>query len=177
MKQIAIAGLVLAFTANSLVAASRVMGQTYSFMVPDHVIFESHQDMEFYTFRWGKAPHVALFMLNANPAPLTVRALKPMADMMAVTFEDQIKKQIALSDIQTERTELQIGPFEGIQIAFTMKQTSGDIMLQYMLILHDGDRAWNAQLTANTTNDILTAHAIMQTAEKIAKQPENSNKE
>lgn len=168
MKQFTIAALAILVATSSFSEETNVVGKTYEFTIANDVIFESHEKMEFYTFKWGDAPHIALFMLSVNPAPLTPRALKPMADMMEVTFEDQITTHMDVSDIQKKRNEVDLGSFKGTQLEFVVTQPTGIAIRQYMLILHDGSHAWNGQLTANSTNDIARTHMIIKKAKKIA---------
>jgi hypothetical protein len=150
-----------------------VEGETYQFTVPDEVQFESRGGgIEHYTFRWGEAPDMALLMLHANPAPMTPRAIKPMADMMEITFEDQLAAEGRTEQINKERTEISFGPFEGVQLEFVIETAGDRTVRQYMFIVHDGSRAWNGQLTALNERDIEKAHAIMESATPIVEEPE-----
>lgn len=177
MKQILTAVLIMFVSTALFAGETEVSGITYSFTIPENVIFESHDEMDIYTFRWGNAPHFAFFMLNVNPAQVSERALKPRAEMMEITFEDQMKKQGIVSDIQKKLTDIELGPFEGIELEFIITQPAGIAVRQYMFILHDGDQSWNGQLTASSENDIIRAHAIMEKAKNITKSTVDNDKE
>jgi hypothetical protein len=159
----------------SSVSAKEVTGKTYRFTLPDEVRFESNEQHEFYSFHWGGPTNSALLMLHPNPAPISLRALKPMAEMMQVTFEDQMKAQGQASEIETKRSDLTLGDFQGVELEFTIKHDSGITIKQWIWILHDGTHAWNGQLTAHSAEDIGIAHKIIEHATRIENTPENSN--
>ena len=88
-----------------------------------------------------------------------------MVDMMAVTFEDQMSQQSNISDIQQTRHEVDLGPFTGTELEFVITHSAGLTIRQYIFVLHDGNRAWNGQLSANSTQDISRARMIMKSAQ------------
>lgn len=171
MKAIVISTLALLFAISALSGEAKLIGNSYDFTLPDDVTFESKKNMEFYSFRWGTPPNIALFMLNKYPVPITPKALKPMSDMMEITLEDQLKEKLKATDVQKKRTELDLGPFKGTQIEFTLKTPNGLTLRQYMFILHDGEDTWSGQLTAHGKDDIAKAHMILKNAKKRISEP------
>ena len=169
MKPIALMALTLCWATTAF--SKDVTGKTYCFTVPDDVTFKSHEKLEFYTFRWGKDKQLALFMLHVSPAPLPPGAIKPMVDVMEITFESQMKQQGQTADIEKKQTELDLGPFKGTQIEFIIKHTEGKTIRQYMFLLHDGSNVWNGQLTAPSANDIERARLIMKKAKRKPSTP------
>ena len=102
---------------------------------------------------------------------MSSRALKPMAEMMQVTFEDQMKAQGQASEIETKRSDLTLGDFQGVELEFTIKHSAGTTIKQWIWILHDGTHAWNGQLTAHSAGDMTIAHKIIEQATRIESTP------
>lgn len=169
MKYLTLITLILCGTTNAF--ANEAIGKTYRFTTPENVRFESNDEHEFYSFHWGEASKNALLMLYPNPVAMSVRTLKPMADMMEITFEDQMKSQGQAVEIKTERRELKLGVFEGVELEFTISHNTGITIKQWILILHDGTHIWNGQLTAHSAEDIEIAHKIIEQAARIESVP------
>ena len=167
MKQYVAAFLLSLLSAGAF--AKDVSGTSYDFTLPDDVTYETNADIEFYTFTWGAAPDLSLFMLNMNPAPVPASALESMATMMEKMLEAQISEQDGMTVIRTNRTPITCGVFKGYELAFVVSSKEGQTVNQYMFILHDGKRAWNGQLTASSDTAIEKARQIMSGAK--AKQP------
>lgn len=162
--------IVIALALSTLVTASagEAVGKSYVFSLPDGVTYQSRGEMEFYTFRWGTAPQLALFMLNVNPVPLSTIATESMADTMERTFEEQMKAGGLATDIQKKKTKVILGSFKGTELEFVITHAGGIKVRQYIFVLHDGRRMWNGQLTAFSEADLKTAHTIIENAKSIA---------
>jgi hypothetical protein len=149
----------------------------YTFTFPQDVTFASRGDVEFYTFNWGEPPLSALLMLNVSPVPLAPREFRASADTLEGAFEAQMKELNGTAEIVKKRADVELGPFKGIEIEFTIKHSPEMITRQYMLLLHDGERAWNGQLTATSTHDIAKAHSIIGSAKRIESKAVDRDKE
>lgn len=168
MKPIALMALTLCWATTGF--SKDVTGKTYRFTVPDDVTFKSHEKLEFYTFRWGTDKQLVVFMLNVNQTPLPLKAIKPMVELMEITFESTLKQQGQTAEFEKKQTELDLGPFKGTQIEFTIKHAEGKTIRQYTFLLHDGSNVWNGYLTTTSTNDddIKRAHLILKKTKRIA---------
>lgn len=156
----------LGLLATSLFAAPQ-KGISLSFEIPEGVHFESKVEHEFYTFRWGTAPNNTLFMLHPHPAEMPFDALKPMADMMEVTLKDQLLKQGKFETVETQRHAIELGIFKGFEFESVITDASGLILTQYMFLLHDGERMWNAQISG-LNSDVQVARDILNQATRLS---------
>lgn len=150
-----------------LAAPVTVVGQSYQFMVPEGVSFESKKEHEFYTFRWGEAAKTQLLMIHPHPAPSSAKMLKPMADMMAISFEENLPAKESMKLVSSKREAIQLGLFSGEQLSFKIEGPNGIHVDQYIFLLHDGERVWNAQLSGMDEDGLKRAKAILSSAEPI----------
>jgi hypothetical protein len=165
MKHVLLTLAVIGVTASCF--AREVTGKSYTFDIPDNVKFEfKDSSMEFYTFNLGEPPDIGLFMLYASPMPMSEAMMKPMTDMMLVSFKEQMKKKPGMELVSSNQKPLDAGRFSGVEIEFILKADPGIEMKQYMFLLRDGDQGWNGQLTASSTNDLSVVKAILKSARK-----------
>lgn len=161
---------VCAFVFCSSSFAKEVKGKNLSFQIAEDTKFDSKDKHEFYTFTWqGKTPISTLFMMYPNPAPASKEMLKPMVDMMLVGFKTQIEKNKGMKLKSSKKREVTYGPFSGYEIEFVVNNEAAPIdVKQYMFILFDGEKCWNAQLTSASQDDIKKAYDILKNAKKIS---------
>lgn len=145
-------------------APVEVVGQSYQFSIPEDVQFESKAEHEFYSFRWGQAESIQLLMLYPNPASSSAKMVKPMADMMAISFEDNLDADSGLSLSSSTRESVEFGPFVGEQLTFVLEADDGISVTQIVFVLHDGRRIWNGQLSGTSADGIERTKAILGSA-------------
>ncbi len=166
--------LALATTSLLQTEAKQVESKSLSFELPENVTFETKEKHEFFSFTWGEGSNKQLLMLYPNPMESPKEMIQPMADMMAISFKDNMQKNADLEFIDSQSREVTLGMFEGIELSFVLKAKTDQEFTQFSYILHDGKRIWNAQLSgmgnhAELAQDILSkAKRVTETATPAA---------
>ncbi|RYD73668.1 MAG: hypothetical protein EOP84_21150, partial [Verrucomicrobiaceae bacterium] len=136
--------------ASSLFAEEK-KGTSLVFDVPEGAKFEekSKGQMEFYSITLKKDTSLGLLMISASPAPISEEMLKPMAEMMKLSFEKAMKenKDLVLKDTKSESREFKEGIWKGYENRFVATTKGDQKVFQLMYVLWDGERSWNAQYT------------------------------
>jgi hypothetical protein len=163
MKKVLVCVLGVLLAGSSV--AKEVKGKSFVFTISDDVRCTQSDQMEMYTFKWGTPPEFCMFMLMANPVPVPEEAIPSMIEMMTISFKAQMQKQPGMKVTATEQKPIEAGLFKGSEVTFTIEHQAGT-MKQNMLVLFDGDKVWNGQLTGMGSNDVTTVYSILKSAKK-----------
>jgi len=150
--------------------AEEVKGNTISFQLSNNIKFENktRRQLEFYCFKWGQPG--TMFILNRNLAVTSKEMLKPMSEMMIISFKDQMGKQPGMSIKSSTQREVLLGIFSGTELEFVISNAQlGFEIKQYMFLLWDGTSSWNGQFSATSPKDISTVYDILKNAKRITK--------
>ena len=165
MKKRLIILLLCAFVAPC--NAKKVAGKSYSFIIPPDTKFEQKIDKEFYSFDWSTNTRtVSFFLLFPVPTTSTEAEAIRFFDGFhkGVTESLQKDKNLVISKVYHKITA---GSFCGIEIEITIQAKNDKTVYQYIFLLRDGNRLWNAHLVASSTNDLTRTLAILRKAKKI----------
>ena len=133
-----------------------------SFDLPAGVIYETEDDIEFHSFRWGTNDTTALFMMSPHPAGLN----RAMVDKMASDAVPKVKSAMrgveGVEYLNMETHDFTAGDFTGKAIICRLSMTDGKTVYQTMHILWDGTRLWQGQLTGTTEDDLAMVQTILE---------------
>lgn len=144
-----------------------VKSQSLQFSIPEEVEFKSKEELEMYSFTWGEGTNTNLLILYPHPMPSPAKMVKPMADMMEISFEESLAEKSGLELVSTKREADRWGLFTGEQLAADLKSPDGFELTNYMFILHDGERIWNGQLSGADKTGIVQAVKILSSTQQI----------
>jgi hypothetical protein len=136
--------------------------------LPEGVIYESQDDVEFQSFRWGEDEAMALFMMSPHPAGLSQDMVDVMANSKAVSgLETELLTIEGVNTLDREDRALASGRFSGKEIVFTLEMSDGKTVYQAMYILWDGTRLWQGQLTGAQPRDFDMVRAILESFKSV----------
>ena len=165
--------LLVGFLLFSITAFSKdVEGKTYRFTIPENAAFKYIEQLEMYDFQWHLPEGRSEFtFFRFNPTPSPFEDIYSVADLTGMKLENKLKQNEQITEAKQKKTEIDLGPFKGLEIEFLIQYEIGMTVKAYTLILHDGSHIWHGTLlSADSTNDLAQIHTILKTAKRIATQ-------
>ncbi|NQU10898.1 hypothetical protein HQ590_08920, partial [bacterium] len=166
------------------VAAQDLAGHLYAFSFPDHPEIRADVSpritrgwhapgetrepvtVETYSF-YGCAPGRSVgLVLSPFPGVQSDKALAEIGEGMARRFEAEVRSRPGVTILRRSTEPVTCGPFSGRQWQFVMDEGFGGEEIECVLLLWDGQEAWEAWIDGSARGNVAIAHRILERAEK-----------
>jgi len=134
---------------------------TPPFDLPPGVTYETDENIEFHSFRWGTNETTALFMMSPHPAGLSYAMVDKMIEDARPMVIQAMREVEGVDEVDTTTRNITAGDFTGKAIVCELGMADGKTVRQTMHIVWDGNRLWQGQLTGTTEDDLKTVETIL----------------
>ena len=150
---------------SQFVSAKEVIGKSYKFDIPKDVTFKSQNNIDLYTFNWGKSSSIVL--TTPLPKGSTQKSMAPFVDMTSSMMEDQFNSMKNVFTKFTKSTnKISFGKFTGTEVKFELTPKAGPVIYTSVIIVWDGESIWNATVTSPEVDAVKRAQTILNSMTK-----------